>query len=706
MNTSIISLTNVSRSFTSGLGKKIEILKSINLTIEPGSFNVIRGESGSGKTTILRILGMLDRGFTGDYDFGNHVVNVQPDWFIDELRAKNLGFIFQEGRLFNHMNLQKNIAIPLQLHARKFTPGQTDQTIKSLVPHFFGNNKNAQILQLMPSTASGGEKQRASIMRAVINSPSIILADEPTASLNGTLKNEVVKHLQSLCNNGHTVIVVSHDSVFYHYGRQLELKNGELKEISTHDAKPAKQKTLSIKSPTPTENLFWGWKPRASMGVLFNQIIQETLSRPIFLSLILIALIVGVCQVSVFSSVIIGVQNYVDDAMTTGSRLNRVEIKPKKQDRSQQNRFPVKSEIASWDNVDDVVPRRITLARLMTAQKEVNTYTVMGLHQNDPEYNLLEFVAGGTFTGNHDQLEVIVTVALLGDLFDTLESGETNYQSFIGKKVGIILLQFTKFGKIKKETTVFLTIKGIILHAEGGRQLYLPNTTHLVFDRYKMDRVDKYSLPLNDAADTWQDQQVVLDMANFPWEDSLHIYAKEMRDVMPIIKDVAKLGYKPKSDIWQFKWALDIQDTAWNIFLPLLILIILGVAITVSANIFTSAKLRERELALWRVLGMRRGDLVLTQVLSTVLSVTLGTIFGLAMSWVIVEQSKSLLVQRSAEAAMQSAVKSTQNFDAIFAPVSQFYLWIFLSALVIGIIASLYPAFRTAKTDPAKVLQS
>jgi hypothetical protein len=345
---------------------------------------------------------------------------------------------------------------------------------------------------------------------------------------------------------------------------------------------------------------------------------------------------------------------------------------------------------------------------LINTQEKVNTYTVMGLHKNDPEYNLLEFVAGGTFTGNHDQLEIIVTASLLSDLFDTssLESGDKNYHSFIGKKVGIILLQFTKYGKIKKETTVFLTIKGIILHAEGGRKLYLPNTTHLAFDRYKMDRVDKYLLPLNDTADAWLDQQVVLNMANFPWEDSLHIYAKEMRDVMPIIKDVAKLGYKPKSDIWQFKWALDIQDTAWKIFLPLLILIIMGVVITVSANIFTSAKLRERELALWRVLGMRRGDLVLTQVLSTVISVTLGTIIGLALSWVIVDQSKSLLVERSAEAAMQSAVKSSQNFDAIFAPVSQFYLWIFLSALVIGIIASLYPAFRTAKTDPAKVLQS
>ena len=752
MNTPIISLKNISRTFTSGLGEKIDILKSINLAIEPGSFNVIRGESGSGKTTLLRILGMLDSGFTGDYSFGNHLVNDQPDWFLDELRAKNIGFIFQEGRLFNHMNLRKNIAIPLQLHARRFTQRRTTQMIESLVSRFFSHQKkNAEILQLMPSIASGGEKQRVSIIRAIINRPSIILADEPTASLNGKLKDDVVKHLQSLCNNGHTVIVVSHDSVFYNCGRQLELENGKLgkpkeiatplkdkkqpkqnalsKEIAIHlkdkkqpkqnvlpkkiatplkDKKQPKQKALPIKSPKTTESLLWGWKPRASYIVLFNQIIHETLSRPLFLSLILIAVIVGVCQVSVFSSVIIGVQNYVDDAMTTGSRLNRVEIKPRRRDRSQQNRFPVKSEIASWDSVDDVVPRRVTLARLITAQKETNTYSVMGLHQNDPEYNLLEFVAGGPFTNNHDQLEIIVTVGLLSDLFDTssLESGEKNYHAFIGKKVGIILQQFTTRGKVKSKTTVFLTIKGIILHAEGGRQLYLPNTTHLVFDRYKMDRLDKYPLPLNETADAWQDQQVVLDMANFPWEDSLHIYAKEMRDVMPIIRDVAKLGYKPKSDIWRFKWALDIQDTAWNIFLPLLLLIIMAVAITVSANIFTSAKLRERELALWRVLGMRRGDLVLTQVLSTVLSVTLGTILGLALGWVIVEESKSLLAQRSAEAAMQSVVKSTQNFDAIFAPVSQFYVWIFLSALVIGIIASLYPAFRTAKTDPAKVLQS
>ena len=102
-----------------------------------------------------------------------------------------------------------------------------------------------------------------------------------------------------------------------------------------------------------------------------------------------------------------------------------------------------------------------------------------------------------------------------------------------------------------------------------------------------------------------------------------------MEQVLPLLKDLSREGYKPSSDIWQFKWALDIQDTAWRIFLPLLVLIVAAVSTTVAANIFTSAKLRETELALWRVLGMRRGDLVLTQVLATVISVAIGAVAGL-----------------------------------------------------------------------------
>ena len=751
----IIALRDISRSFPSALGQQVEILRRLDLEIMPGSFTVIRGESGSGKTTLLRILGMLDSEFTGEYLFAEHRVERRPDWFLDEIRAENIGFIFQEGRLFGHLSLRRNIEIPLLLLGDRASRRQSGSMVDALVPRFFNDDRRNEILDLRPGPASGGQKQRASIMRAIINRPCVILADEPTASLHGDLKQSVVEHLQQLCAEGHTVIVVSHDTVFHSVGRQLELVDGELRPgerasntpaESTSDTPQAphesgwKARLRAMKRPPvdpkrkqhvpslsrgssnegphvtsgehlpvrpPASTLVWGWRPRAPVPILLGQAIREAISRPIFLSLILISLIVGVCQVSVFASVIVGAQQFVDDAMTKGSRLNRIEIKPRRQDRANPDRFPSRGEIAAWPSIAQMVPRRITLASLMDKAGNANTYSAMGLHPGDPEYGLLDFVAGGPFSGNHDQLEAIVTVGLLGELFDLteLESGRAGYADFIGRPVSVILRQYSPSGDVRSEAAVTLEVQGIILYAEGGRQLYLPNTTHLTFDRYKKDRLNEFPLPIDEAGGAWTDMAAVSAMADFPWEDSLHVYAAEMRDVIPVIKDLAKLGYKPESDIWRFKWVLDVQDTAWRIFVPLLALIVIAVVITVAANIFTSAKLRETELALWRVLGMRRGDLVLTQVLATAFSVTLGTLGGLALGSLLVDQSKQLLAERSAEATVQNGSEA-QGFEAIFAPVSEFYVVIFSAALLLGVLSALYPAFRAAQTDPAKVLQS
>lgn len=228
----IISLNGITRTFISGLGERVTVLDSLNLDVEAGSFNVIRGESGSGKTTLLRILGMLDSKFSGHYVFGNHPVQNQPDWILDELRSENIGFIFQEGRLFNHMKLMKNIMLPLQLHESMVDGRSAQKTIIGLAKNFFKDeSKMMKVLDLFPRSASGGEKQRASIMRAIITRSCLILADEPTASLNGELKNSVVKHLHDLCSEGYTVIVVSHDTVFFSEGRQLELEKGRLTDL-------------------------------------------------------------------------------------------------------------------------------------------------------------------------------------------------------------------------------------------------------------------------------------------------------------------------------------------------------------------------------------------------------------------------------------------------------------------------------------------
>jgi len=701
----IISLKNITRQFTAGRGETITILDQVSLDIQRGSFNVIRGESGSGKTTLLRILGMLDTNFDGEYQFEDVSVQDKADWYLDELRAQNIGFIFQEGRLFDHMTMRKNIHVPLEMHGMR-DQAEVHDTIKKLEPTFFSAKEIAEeTLDLKPGPASGGQKQRAAVMRAIVNKPSIILADEPTASLHGEKKEEVVQHLQMLCDAGHTVIVVSHDKVFFDIGNQFLLDKGKLAQAQKE--MPSKAEPIASRMPLEGRAFLWGWKPRAPFSILMAQAIRETLFRPIFLSLILVSLIVGVTQVSVFTSVILGAQEYVNEKITQGSRLNRIQIKPKAKDRSAEDRFPVRDEIAGLEAVQAVVARRATSTRIKVLDGSVKTYSVTGLHENDPEYKLLTFAAGGPFSAAHDAPEVIVTAGLLAEAYDTSAVGEgsQSYEDFIGKPLNIVVNRYNLKKKLVGEEPITLKIQGVILNGEGGRQLYFPNTTLLLFDSLIRDRKGDYTLGVDAGVNNWPDQAKLAEMTDFPWEDSLHVYAAEMKSVMGLYSHLSKIGYRPDSDIWDFKWALDIQDTAWRIFLPLLVLIVLSVAITVAANIFTSAKLRETELALWRVLGMRRGDIVLTQILATSFSVFVGALAGLALGTVLIRQTKAMLIQRAQETA-EATGGDVQDFDAIFASVGQFFWPVIIAAVVIGVLAALYPAFRTAKTDPAKVLQS
>jgi putative ABC transport system ATP-binding protein len=748
----LLSLRDVRKSYTSASGEVSEVLKGLSLDIELGSFNVIRGESGSGKTSLLRILGMLDTDFDGDYLFAGDSIKAKPDWYLDELRSNNVGFIFQDGQLFAHLAVLENIMVPVRLQGSADQRRTVRSRIATLAPKFFtAKELDDDILSSRPNQVSGGQKQRAAIMRAFINQPAIILADEPTASLDEDRKQEVLNSLVSLQEAGHTVIVVSHDKVFYQIGRQLELSRGILREPTASLDEDRKQEVLNslaslqeaghtvilvsqdkafheigrqlelsrgpshepapdvlkpapelgVRMPEKGAAIFYGWLPRAPFPILLGQAIRETFLRPLFLFLVLVSLCVGVCQIGVFSSIIVGAQTFLNDAMTKGSRLNRLEVRPRTGDLDKADRFPALDAIRSWGSIQAIVPRRATLVRVFGADGEKTVYSAMGLQSGDPEYRLLTFVAGGPFSPGDDELEVVVTVALLPDLFDDaagLADGTKKYSDFIGRPVTIEVPQFAPTGQElpARARKVHLKLAGIILFAEGGRQLYLPNRTQLVFDRYKMDRSGTVEIPTTASGDAWADRGAIEALAAFPWEDQLHVYAKEIRDIIPVFQQLSQLGYKPASDIWNFKWVLDVRDLAWNIFIPLLVLIILAVGLTVATNLFSSAKLREREFALWRILGMRRGDLVITQVISTVLMVVVGTVLGLMIGGLLVDGARSFLADQNPGGGL----------ERVFAPVSQFYAAIVLSSIVVGIVSAIYPAVRTARADPAKVLQS
>jgi ABC-type lipoprotein export system ATPase subunit/ABC-type lipoprotein release transport system permease subunit len=702
----LISIRAITKSYISGNGEETQVLKGVTLDIAGGSFNVIRGESGSGKTSLLKILGLLDRGHGGVFVFSGEPLENKPEWYRDEMRANNIGFIFQEGQLFSHMSIEDNAGVPVRLQGSKEQRHKLKQYIASIAPIFFNEaERSAHILSNRPSRVSGGQKQRAAVMRSIVNKPVLILADEPTASLDQERKHEILNLLLQFRDAGHTVVVVSHDKIFHDHGRQLELSDGVVRDLSTGPEAGLPNRAtalarLTTRQPDRGRRIWYGWLPRAPLAILIRQAAVETFFRPIFLILVLVSLCVGVCQVGVFASVVLGSQAFLDDAMTRGSRLNRLEIQPHTTALNEPVRFPDIAAIQTLPGIQAIVPRRATVLRVFDASGEEQRYSAMGLQTGDPEYGLLNFVAGGPFTASNEELEVIVTAALLNDLFaDSVGLGDRSrtYADFIGRTISAQIPQFSHTAQelIARAWKVQLKIVGIILFAEGGRQLYLPNRTQLVFDRYKMDRDAKIAIPTNENGDEWAvGSSTIEELAAFPWEDRLQVYTQQIRDIIPVFQELSKLGYKPTSDIWNYKWVLDVRDLAWKIFIPLLVLITAAAGLTIATNLFSSAKLREAEFALWRILGMRRGDLVATQIVATILMVLVGTGLGLAIGVALVETARGFLVAQGA------------GYEKVFAPVDQFYGLIAVSATLIGIAASIYPAIRTARADPARILQS
>lgn len=220
-----IHLNNIRKSFVDGDNGRRTVLKGVNLLLEQGDFVSITGVSGSGKTTLLNILGTLSMPGSGDYSIGGKIVT-QPGVSLHELRNKHIGFVFQDFRLLPQFTAEENILIPLLASAQSVTAKQCEYAT-----HLMSLLGIEHIKNQLPSTLSGGEKARVSICRALINKPSLLLADEPTGQLD-TENAEIIASLLQRVNKelGTTIIMVTHDSNIAHKAnRILRLTDGQLK---------------------------------------------------------------------------------------------------------------------------------------------------------------------------------------------------------------------------------------------------------------------------------------------------------------------------------------------------------------------------------------------------------------------------------------------------------------------------------------------
>jgi ABC-type lipoprotein export system ATPase subunit len=224
----MIALKNVERSYKSGAGQ-VWVLRRIHLDIQPGEFVTIMGPSGAGKSSLLNVLAMLDDQWQGEFFFEEQAVHTMQRKQRAELARRHIGMVFQSYHLLDDLTVAENIDLPLTY---KNIPGPERQ---AMVADILDRFRMVAKKDLFPSQLSGGQQQLVGIARAVIHSPALLLADEPTGNLHSTQAKEIMEMFRALNEQGTTIVQVTHSEANAAYGtRTVELHDGWMTRDSKH----------------------------------------------------------------------------------------------------------------------------------------------------------------------------------------------------------------------------------------------------------------------------------------------------------------------------------------------------------------------------------------------------------------------------------------------------------------------------------------
>lgn len=221
---SILEVSHLKKIYTTRLGgSQVEALHDVSFSVEKGEYIAIMGESGSGKTTLLNILAALDKPTSGEVILDKNSLTKIRESQVASFRRDNLGFVFQDFNLLDTFSIKDNIFLPLVL------AGKSYREMESLMLPIAKKLGISDLLEKYPYEVSGGQKQRTAVARALITSPKLILADEPTGALDSKAADELLSLFADIHKEGQTILMVTHSvKAASHAERVLFIKDGEV----------------------------------------------------------------------------------------------------------------------------------------------------------------------------------------------------------------------------------------------------------------------------------------------------------------------------------------------------------------------------------------------------------------------------------------------------------------------------------------------
>ncbi|MFF3029230.1 ABC transporter ATP-binding protein [Microbacterium sp. NPDC057944] len=208
-------------------GRTVTAVTGVDLAIMPGEFVTIQGPTGGGKSTLLQLLGALDRPSSGSLRFGGAELARATARELNRIRAEEIGFVFQGFNLIPTLTASENVNMALE--PLSLARAERESRVAAALAHVGLDDRGSHL----PTELSGGQQQRVAIARAIVKRPRVLLADEPTGNLDESMRDEILTLLENLCAEGITMIVVTHDSaVARRATRRLRLANGRVQDIT------------------------------------------------------------------------------------------------------------------------------------------------------------------------------------------------------------------------------------------------------------------------------------------------------------------------------------------------------------------------------------------------------------------------------------------------------------------------------------------
>ncbi|MCM2365600.1 macrolide ABC transporter ATP-binding protein/permease MacB [Proteus terrae] len=642
----LLELNEVSRLYTNGEEETI-VLNKVSLTINAGEMVAIIGASGSGKSTLMNILGCLDKPSSGEYKVaGQSVAKMEGDQ-LAALRREHFGFIFQRYHLMSHLTAEQNVEIPA-IYADKNATQRKERARELLTRLGLGDR-----VDYRPNQLSGGQQQRVSIARALMNGGEVILADEPTGALDSHSGKEVMSILKQLNEQGHTVIIVTHDPVIAAQAeRIIEIKDGKIINDNFHQttASKVKKETTPVLTSSYLGQIFGRFTQALDMAwraMVVNKV--RTL-------LTMLGIIIGIA--SVVTIIVIGdaaKSMVLADIKAIGS--NTIDIYPGKdfgsdspEDRQSltlQDVFALKQQ----SYVQAVTPQVQFSTRLRRGNQD-SPASVAGVSDDYFTVYAMKFSQGRSFTP--DMIQRQAQVVVIDE--NTRQRFFPTKKEVIGEQIIIRNIPSTIVGVIAEKKSAFGNGQSL--------KVWVPYST------------------LNSR------------ILNRSYLDSITVRATEGYDASVAEQQIIRLLTirHGKKDIFTYNLdsfikAAESTTQTMQLFLTLVAVISLVVGgIGVMNIMLVSVTERTREIGIRMAVGARASDVMQQFLIESVLVCLVGGTLGIGLSFGIAMVASIML----------------PDWHFVFQPIA--LVSAFVCSTAIGVIFGFLPARSAAKMNPIDAL--